>query len=123
RPRPEVRQETPGAEPGRGRERVRRGRPGLRPRRHRQGDALLPREKVGRLCRPRTMAGTAGPTKRDDMTTAAADQEQTGLGNYFIANYPPFSFWKPAYLPDAARALNSPPAPGVPLGLYLHIPF
>lgn len=53
----------------------------------------------------------------------AVDQEKTGLGNYFIANYPPFSFWKPAYLPDAARALNTPPRPGVPLGLYLHIPF
>lgn len=57
------------------------------------------------------------------MTTTAADQEKTGLGNYFIANYPQFSFWKPTYLPDAERAVNSPPAPGVPLGLYLHIPF
>jgi oxygen-independent coproporphyrinogen-3 oxidase len=57
------------------------------------------------------------------MSTAAADQEKTGLGNYFIANYPPFSFWKPTYVPDALRALDSPPAPGVPLGLYLHIPF
>jgi len=57
------------------------------------------------------------------MSTAAPDQEKTGLGNYFIANYPPFSFWKNAYLPDAERALNSPPKPGVPLGLYLHIPF
>ena len=56
-------------------------------------------------------------------TTAAADQEKTGLGNYFIANYPPFSFWKPTYIPDAERALNSRPRPGVPLGLYLHIPF
>jgi oxygen-independent coproporphyrinogen III oxidase len=57
------------------------------------------------------------------MTTAAAEQEKTGLGNYFIANYPPFSFWKPGYLPDAERALNNSSAPGVPLGLYLHIPF
>jgi oxygen-independent coproporphyrinogen-3 oxidase len=55
--------------------------------------------------------------------TATADQEKTGLGNYFIANYPPFSFWKPAHVPDAAAALNRPPAPGTPLGLYLHIPF
>jgi oxygen-independent coproporphyrinogen-3 oxidase len=54
---------------------------------------------------------------------AVVDQEKTGLGNYFIANYPPFSFWKPTHLPDAERALNSPPRPGVPLGLYLHIPF
>jgi oxygen-independent coproporphyrinogen-3 oxidase len=57
------------------------------------------------------------------MTTAAPDQEKTGLGNYFIANYPPFSFWKPSYLPEAEAGLNRPPQPGVPLGLYLHIPF
>ncbi|HJZ59694.1 MAG TPA: coproporphyrinogen-III oxidase family protein [Gemmataceae bacterium] len=57
------------------------------------------------------------------MATAAPDQEKTGLGNYFIANYPPFSFWKNTYLPDAEAALNRPPKPGVPLGLYLHIPF
>ncbi|MBA4064373.1 MAG: coproporphyrinogen III oxidase [Isosphaera sp.] len=51
------------------------------------------------------------------------EQEKTGLGNYFIANYPPFSFWKPGYLPDAEAALHSPPRHGTPLGLYLHIPF
>jgi oxygen-independent coproporphyrinogen III oxidase len=62
-------------------------------------------------------------TDRQTMTTTTADQEKTGLGNYFIANYPPFSFWKPTYLPEAERAINNPPAPGVPLGLYLHIPF
>ena len=53
----------------------------------------------------------------------AVDQEKTGLGNYFIANYPPFSFWKKDYLPDALTALNTLPKPGTPLGLYLHIPF
>jgi oxygen-independent coproporphyrinogen-3 oxidase len=56
------------------------------------------------------------------MSTIEA-QEKTGLGNYFVANYPPFSFWKPAHLPDAKAALNLPPIPGTPLGLYLHIPF
>src|SRR5713226_521087 len=50
-------------------------------------------------------------------------QEKTGLGNYFVANYPPFSFWKPAHLPEAQAALRSPPKSGTPLGLYLHIPF
>jgi oxygen-independent coproporphyrinogen-3 oxidase len=50
-------------------------------------------------------------------------QEKTGLGNYFVANYPPFSAWKPAYLADAQAALDKPPRPGTPLGLYLHIPF
>ena len=55
--------------------------------------------------------------------TVAVDQEKTGLGNYFIANYPPFSFWKPENLPAAMSALHNPPTPGTPLGLYLHIPF
>jgi oxygen-independent coproporphyrinogen-3 oxidase len=50
-------------------------------------------------------------------------QEKTGLGNYFVANYPPFSFWKPAFLAQANKALQTPPKPGTPLGLYLHIPF
>ncbi len=51
------------------------------------------------------------------------DQEKTGLGNYFVANYPPFSAWKPAHLPDAFAALDEKPRPNTPLGLYLHIPF
>lgn len=50
-------------------------------------------------------------------------QEKTGLGNYFVANYPPFSFWKSDSVAEAERVLNTPPRPGVPLGLYLHIPF
>jgi oxygen-independent coproporphyrinogen III oxidase len=57
------------------------------------------------------------------MSTLTADQEKTGLGNYFIANYPPFSFWKPDELSEAAAALDRDPVPGTPLGLYLHIPF
>jgi oxygen-independent coproporphyrinogen-3 oxidase len=52
-----------------------------------------------------------------------ASQEKTGLGNYFVANYPPFSFWKPTFLPEAQAALDRPPSPDAPLGLYLHIPF
>ena len=57
------------------------------------------------------------------MNNTQPDQEKTGLGNYFIANYPPFSFWKKEHLGDAVTALNTPPKPGTPLGLYLHIPF
>src|SRR5271167_2169495 len=52
-----------------------------------------------------------------------ATQEKTGLGNYFVANYPPFSTWKADYLPEAQVVLNTPPDPQTPLGLYLHIPF
>src|SRR5213592_3439264 len=52
-----------------------------------------------------------------------ATQEKTGLGNYFVANYPPFSFWKPEHVPAALAALQRAPDPNTPLGLYLHIPF
>jgi oxygen-independent coproporphyrinogen-3 oxidase len=57
------------------------------------------------------------------MTTSAAS-DRTEVGNYFIANYPPFSVWrKEAVASDARPALASPPDRAVPLGLYLHIPF
>jgi oxygen-independent coproporphyrinogen III oxidase len=50
--------------------------------------------------------------------------EQTEVGSYFVANYPPFSVWTPeAVATDAQAALEAPPVAGVPLGLYLHIPF
>jgi oxygen-independent coproporphyrinogen III oxidase len=53
-----------------------------------------------------------------------ADVEQTEVGSYFVANYPPFSVWTPeAVAADARPALETVPAGGVPLGLYLHIPF
>ncbi len=53
-----------------------------------------------------------------------AEVEQTEVGSYFVANYPPFSVWTPeAVATDARPALASPPVAGVPLGLYLHIPF
>jgi oxygen-independent coproporphyrinogen-3 oxidase len=57
------------------------------------------------------------------MSNAAADQEQTGLGNYFISNYPPFAYWKSSDLPAAIAALDRAPDLATPLGLYLHIPF
>ncbi|MBU6399896.1 MAG: coproporphyrinogen III oxidase family protein, partial [Verrucomicrobia bacterium] len=40
----------------------------------------------------------------------------------FIANYPPFSCWTPAYLSKFRQALSRPAEPG-PLGLYVHLPF
>ena len=50
------------------------------------------------------------------------DIDDTGVGSYFIANYPPFSFWRPEELRVAEEALDRP-GTGVPLGLYVHIPF
>lgn len=49
--------------------------------------------------------------------------EDTKAGNYFIANYPPFSFWNEKDLPCIDSLLNSPSPGKAPLGLYYHIPF
>ena len=50
--------------------------------------------------------------------------DQTEVGSYFVATYPPFSVWTTdAVARDATVAMQAPPVPGVPLGLYLHIPF
>jgi oxygen-independent coproporphyrinogen-3 oxidase len=49
--------------------------------------------------------------------------QETTVGNYFVSNYPPFSFWKPDRVEEAQAALAREPAPGTPLGIYLHIPF
>ena len=50
-------------------------------------------------------------------------EKETTVGNYFVSNYPPFSFWRPDRLGEVEAALNRPAAAGTPLGLYLHIPF
>ena len=55
--------------------------------------------------------------------TAPPLEKQTTVGNYFVSNYPPFSFWKPEDVGELYAALERPPAPGTPLGIYLHIPF
>jgi oxygen-independent coproporphyrinogen-3 oxidase len=81
-----------------------------------------------------------------EQTAAPALQKETTVGNYFVSNYPPFSFWKPEFIPELQAALDRPPGrvSGVecqvpekehgtrnthhasslnPLGLYVHIPF
>ncbi len=50
-------------------------------------------------------------------------EKETKAGNYFVSNYPPFSFWTPEAVPDFESALRRAPAAGNPLGLYVHIPF
>jgi oxygen-independent coproporphyrinogen-3 oxidase len=59
----------------------------------------------------------------EPLTVLSPDEEETTAGNYFVSNYPPYSFWTPDQVPSAFEALNRPPAPGTPLGVYLHIPF
>src|ERR1051326_8097279 len=50
-------------------------------------------------------------------------QNETTAGNYFISNYPPYSFWKPERAGELFAAVERPPRPETPLGVYLHIPF
>jgi oxygen-independent coproporphyrinogen-3 oxidase len=50
-------------------------------------------------------------------------EEATAAGNYFVSNYPPYSFWTRDRAGEALAALDRPPAPETPLGIYLHIPF
>lgn len=47
----------------------------------------------------------------------------TAVGNYFVANYPPFSLWTPSQVDAAHHVLDQPAAAETDLGLYLHIPF
>src|SRR6187397_2767834 len=57
-------------------------------------------------------------------TAAIRPDDDTGVGSYFVANYPPFSVWTgEAVQTEALPALHRPSPASVPLGLYLHIPF
>jgi oxygen-independent coproporphyrinogen-3 oxidase len=50
-------------------------------------------------------------------------EEKTTAGNYFVANYPPFSYWKPEFSDEARQAIQRPADRGTPLGVYVHLPF
>jgi oxygen-independent coproporphyrinogen-3 oxidase len=55
----------------------------------------------------------------EDANTAT----RTEVGNYFVSNYPPFSFWTADNRGQALDAMDAAPRPDAPLGIYLHIPF
>lgn len=59
-------------------------------------------------------ASQAGSSEADGSTT---------VGNYFVANYPPFSFWRTEEVPAVEALLDREAPPDRPLGLYIHIPF
>lgn len=60
------------------------------------------------------------PPVESDMKTGVGDTE---VGNYFVANYPPFSFWTPEHVPMVREVLERPAPAGTHLGVYFHIPF
>jgi len=58
-----------------------------------------------------------------ELEHTGATAEATQAGNYFVANYPPFSFWSTDHVSEVERVLAAPGAGAPPLGLYVHIPF
>jgi oxygen-independent coproporphyrinogen-3 oxidase len=55
--------------------------------------------------------------------TIDLSKTKTEVGNYFVSTYPPFTEWKPEYIPHAIEALGQPARTDEPLGLYVHVPF
>ena len=57
------------------------------------------------------------------MSSVVDKKKATRAGNYFISNYPPFSFWSDDQNAQVEAAYDQPSKAGVPLGLYHHLPF
>ncbi len=55
--------------------------------------------------------------------TQLMSHDDTTAGNYFVANYPPFSCWNREDAVHARHRLDEPAADATELGLYVHIPF
>ena len=62
-------------------------------------------------------------TTEPEILQAEPTEEKTTVGNYFVSNYPPYSFWTADRVGEALAALERYTASDVPLGIYLHIPF
>jgi len=43
---------------------------------------------------------------------APKQRRDTTVGNYFVANYPPFSFWSREHVPEAHDRFERSPQPG-----------
>ena len=57
-----------------------------------------------------------------DLSSQRAPVNEPVAGNYFVAVYPPFSACDGAQVTALREALERP-APGKPLGIYVHLPF
>jgi len=60
-------------------------------------------------------------TKPPDAQTAI-DPNQTTVGNVFVSNYPPYSFWSGDHVPALLSRLEHP-SDDPEFGLYVHLPF
>ncbi len=81
--------------------------------------------KWGGFCNKSNYQGVWCPRIREEqsMTTATEQKKATRAGNYFISNYPPFSFWSEGANPEVEEAYAQLAQAETPLGLYHHIPF
>ena len=61
--------------------------------------------------------------KKGEPATTVGDPSRTEVGSVFVSNYPPYSAWSADRVEPSLQVLDSPPAPGTTLGLYLHVPF
>ena len=57
------------------------------------------------------------------VSTNPAPIDDTEVGSYFVANYPPFSVWTTEMAETVAKAALASRPTEADLGLYLHIPF
>jgi len=70
------------------------------------------------------MSATTSPIPLTATLSAPPLQKETTAGNYFVANYPPFAYWKKEAVPEFEAALETRNSKlETPLGLYAHIPF
>ncbi|MDF1823749.1 MAG: coproporphyrinogen-III oxidase family protein [Verrucomicrobiales bacterium] len=72
---------------------------------------------------PSSSSDSTGVISKLKMPLEQESDEQTEVGNYFVANYPPFSFWTPDHKDSVHDVLNSPRPENTNLGVYFHIPF
>lgn len=56
-------------------------------------------------------------------STVSKHEGKTQSGNYFVSNYPPYSFWTADQVDALHATLKSRPTKEAPLGVYVHIPF
>jgi len=56
-----------------------------------------------------------------DPATSGVLSDDNQIGSLFVSNYPPFSFWNEEAGGEMLYALNNPPNPSTPLGLYLPV--
>src|SRR5450631_3291041 len=59
----------------------------------------------------------------DTKTLDETIDERTQAGNYFVSNYPPYSFWSPTQVDRVKSMLARDADPSTALGVYVHIPF